>query len=44
VQSGDSLYAIATRFGTTINAIMAANNMNNYFIYKGMVLRIPVRR
>lgn len=29
VQPGDTLYAIATRFRTTVNAIMQANNLSN---------------
>ncbi|MFN8528066.1 MAG: LysM peptidoglycan-binding domain-containing protein [Anaerolineae bacterium] len=29
VQSGDTLYAIALRFGTTVNAIVQANNLAN---------------
>ncbi|HEY8343985.1 MAG TPA: LysM peptidoglycan-binding domain-containing protein [Bacillota bacterium] len=41
VRSGDSLYLIANRFGTSINAIKSANNLYNNTIYPGQILRIP---
>ncbi len=43
IQSGDSLYAIANRFGTTIDALMAANNIasTSTVIFPGQVLNIP---
>ncbi len=42
VRAGDTLSAIAVRFGTTVQAIMAANNLSNpNFIYVGQVLIIP---
>ncbi|MGE5593792.1 MAG: L,D-transpeptidase family protein [Betaproteobacteria bacterium] len=42
VQPGDSLWSIARRFGTTVDAIAAANNLANpELIYPGDVLRIP---
>jgi LysM repeat protein len=42
VQRGDTLAAIAARFGTTVAALQAANNLSNInFIYSGQVLRIP---
>ncbi len=42
VRPGDSLWAIAQRFGTTVAAIVAANNIRNPdLIYPGEVLRIP---
>ncbi|MCP4358798.1 MAG: LysM peptidoglycan-binding domain-containing protein [Chloroflexi bacterium] len=42
VQPGDTLYAIARRYGTTVNAIAAANNIANpNLIYVGQVLIIP---
>jgi len=42
VQPGDTLFSIATRFGTTWEAIAAANNIwNPDWIYVGQVLRIP---
>ncbi len=42
VQAGDTLFAIAQRFGTTVDAIVRANNIqdpNNIFV--GQVLTIP---
>lgn len=43
VQPGDNLYSIATRFGTTTEAIIAANELlNPDFIYVGQVLIIPL--
>lgn len=43
VRSGDTLSAIAERFGTTVEAIMAANNLvNPDIIFAGHVLLIPV--
>jgi len=42
VQPGDTLYAIAGRYGTTVDAIVAANNIENRnLIYVGQVLIIP---
>jgi LysM repeat protein len=42
VQRGDNLTAIAARFGTTVQAIMAANNIvNPNLIAPGQVLTIP---
>ncbi len=41
VQSGDTLFSIATRHGTTVAALMQANNLQNYWIYVGQVLKIP---
>jgi LysM repeat protein len=42
VQWGDSLAAIAARFGVTVQALMAANGLSNpNFIYAGQVLKIP---
>ena len=41
VQSGDSLSAIAARFGTTIGALQSANSIRNAnLIYPGQVLRV----
>lgn len=41
VQQGDSLSAIATRFGTTASALQSANNIRNAnLIYPGQVLRV----
>jgi len=42
VQRGDTLSAIARRFGTTVQAIMAANNLQSTTIYVGQRLIIPV--
>ncbi|HDN80293.1 MAG TPA: LysM peptidoglycan-binding domain-containing protein, partial [Chloroflexi bacterium] len=42
VQGGDTLWSIATRFNTTVEAIMAANRIiNPNFIYVGQKLVIP---
>ncbi len=42
VQYGDTLFAISRRFGTTVNAIKAANGLVSDFIYVGQRLVIPV--
>jgi LysM repeat protein len=42
VQPGENLFRIALRYGTTPQAIAAANNLPNiHLIYAGQVLRIP---
>ncbi len=41
VQSGDTLYRIAVRYGTTVGAIMNANGLASSMIYVGQWLRIP---
>ncbi len=41
VQSGDNLYRIALKFGTTVAAIQQANNLKTTTIYIGQVLVIP---
>jgi LysM repeat protein len=42
VRSGDSLYAIAIKYGTTVAAIASANNISNpNQINIGQVLKIP---
>jgi len=42
VKAGDTLYAIAVKYGTTVAAICAANNISNpNLIQVGQVLRIP---
>src|SRR5687768_5326022 len=43
IQSGDTLWALARKNGTTINALMAANPQikNANLIYAGAVMTIP---
>ncbi len=41
VQPGDTLSGIALRFGTTVGALMQANNLGSTAIYAGQVLVIP---
>lgn len=41
VRRGDTLFSIARRFGTTVQAIMAANNLRSTRIYVGQRLVIP---
>jgi hypothetical protein len=42
VQQGDTLYSIATRYGSTLYAISVANNIvNPNLIYSGSLLWIP---
>jgi LysM repeat protein len=41
VKPGDNLTHIATRFGTTVDAIKRANNLPSSVIYIGQVLVIP---
>lgn len=42
VQTGDTLFAIAQRFGTTVEALIQANNITNpNVIFVGQVLTIP---
>ncbi|MBI5649874.1 MAG: LysM peptidoglycan-binding domain-containing protein [Chloroflexi bacterium] len=41
VQNGDTLFSIATRHSTSVNALMQANGLQNYWIFVGQVLRIP---
>lgn len=42
VRPGDTLFGIAARFGTTVDAIMRANQLQSPFIYVGQQLYIPV--
>lgn len=41
VESGDSLYSIARRFNTTVNAISNLNNLTTNLLSIGQVLKIP---
>ena len=41
VRSGDTLYNIAKQFGTTVDAIIKANNLQTSSIYPGQRLIIP---
>ncbi len=41
VQPGENLFRIALRYGTTVDAIMAANGLPNHTIYVGQRLVIP---
>lgn len=41
VQAGDTLYSLARRFVTTVDAIMAANKLTSTTIYIGQKLTIP---
>ncbi|MDI6871454.1 MAG: LysM peptidoglycan-binding domain-containing protein [Bacillota bacterium] len=41
VQPGDTLWLIAQRFGTTVEALRRANNLTTDVIYPGQVLFIP---
>ncbi len=41
VQAGDTLFSIAVRFGTTVEAIRQANNLTGDTIYVGQTLVIP---
>ena len=41
VKSGDSLYSIAKKYNTTVNAIIDINNLASTNLYIGQVLRIP---
>lgn len=40
VRNGDTLWSIAKKFGTTVDFIMTANNLNNEFIKPGKVLAV----
>ena len=41
IVAGDTLYSLAKRYGTTVQAIMAANGMMSYMIFAGEVIWIP---
>lgn len=44
VRSGDSLWVIASRLGTTVEEIRASNGMDTTRIYAGQVLTVPLSR
>lgn len=41
VKSGDSLYKIAQKYGTTVSELMSLNNLTNTILSIGQVLEIP---
>ncbi|MCS7287325.1 MAG: LysM peptidoglycan-binding domain-containing protein [Anaerolineae bacterium] len=41
VQPGDTLYSLAARFRTTVQAIMRANCLRRYYLYAGEILYLP---
>lgn len=41
VRTGDTLGSIALRFGVTVEAIQALNNLDSAMIYEGQTLQIP---
>ncbi|MBK8902280.1 MAG: LysM peptidoglycan-binding domain-containing protein [Anaerolineaceae bacterium] len=41
VQRGDTLYSIARRYGSTVDAVKAANGLTNNNIHPGQQLVIP---
>ncbi len=42
VQPGDTLYAIALRFNTTVETLMVLNNLSNaHLLHEGQVLQLP---
>jgi len=43
VQPGETLYRIALRYGTTVEAVKAANGLTSNTIYVGQRLRIPTQ-
>jgi len=40
VKSGDSLWAIANRYGMTVDQLMSLNNLKSTIIYPGQVLKV----
>jgi len=43
VQPGENLFRIALRYGTTVQAIMAANGLTDYNIHVGQQLRVLIQ-
>lgn len=43
VVSGDTLYGIATQFGTDVDTIMRLNGLTSYIIQPGQQLQLPAR-
>ena len=41
VQRGDSLYSIANKLGTTVDALKKANNLTSNLLSIGQVLKVP---
>ena len=41
IVSGDTLYGLARRYGTSVNAIKRVNKMSSDLIIKGRTLKIP---
>ena len=41
VKSGDSLWSIANRFGTTVAVLKELNNLNTNELSVGQVLKLP---
>ncbi len=44
VVPGDTLYQLSQRYGTTVEALQAANSLNGHLIYPGQTLIIPGSR
>ena len=42
IRSGDTLWAIARAYGTTVNVLKSANNLGSNRIYTGQLLEVPV--
>lgn len=41
IQSGDTLYKLALKYGTSIEALMTLNNIKSHLIYPGQQIKIP---